>query len=93
MEFLLENLSSWATSAITPEWLAEFAFHAILILLFSCILGWRPAGLPDPVGTIPGRGNNHKQRLLSLRAAPPSENHPAPERLVCAPTAVALTER
>ena len=31
MEFLLENLSSWATSAITPEWLAEFAFHAILI--------------------------------------------------------------
>ena len=31
MEFLLENLSSWVTSAITPEWLAEFAFHAILI--------------------------------------------------------------
>ena len=31
MEFLLENLSSWVTGAITPEWLAEFAFHAILI--------------------------------------------------------------
>ena len=31
MEFLLENLSSWVTGAITAEWLAEFAFHAILI--------------------------------------------------------------